>query len=252
MRAFITGISSGIGRELARQLIQAGHEVFGVARRRELLEDLKLELGSENFRATVCDIRNQNDIERVGKLMASQGFLPDVVVLNAAIDPEDISPTYRHDVARETFETNVLGALAWVELFLEAMIARGYGQFIAVSSIFAFRPDPASVSYAASKAALAMAFRGLHLCYRHAPVRFSVVYLGPIATGINPRFVAEPPRGLRALFVASSRAAARAIVRTMTSRRDRVYFPWFPTALVRFTRWLPDRFFAALTRPFRR
>ncbi len=252
MKAFITGISSGVGRELTRQLIHAGHEVFGIARRRELIDDLKLELGSENFHAATCDIRNQNDIERVGELMASQGFVPDVVVLNAAVDRDDVHPTFQQAVARETMETNVLGALGWVELFLEAMVARGPGQFIAISSIFAFRPDEESVSYAASKLALAMAFRGLRLRFRHTPIRFKILYLGPVATAINPRFAEAPPSGVRALFVMSARRAARAVRRVIESERNDFYAPFLSTMLVRASCWLSDRLFAALTRPFRR
>ncbi|MBI3305376.1 SDR family NAD(P)-dependent oxidoreductase [Candidatus Parcubacteria bacterium] len=252
MKAFITGISSGVGRELTRQLIHAGHEVFGVARRADRLAELQRELGTDRLHTAVCDVANPADIACVHDELKRAGFLPDVVVLNAAIERDDVWPTYRHDITRKTFETNVSGALAWVSCFLDQFLQRGSGQFIAVSSIFAFRPNETSISSAASKAALAVAFRGFQLRYQHAPVRFSVVYFGPIATGINPRFAPEPPRGLRALFIASPRAAARAIVRTMTSRRNRVYFPWFPTALMRFTWWLPDWLFAALTRPFRR
>lgn len=252
MKALITGVSSGVGRELTRQLIRAGHEVFGIARRLDRLKELQRELGSARFSVSVCDVANPADVARVHDELVRMGFLPDVVVLNAAIERDDVSPTYRHDITRKTFETNVSGALAWVACFLDQFLQRGSGHFIAVSSIFAFRPNETSISSAASKAALAIAFRGFQLRYRHAPVRFSVVYFGPIATGINPRFAPEPPRGLRAFFVASPRAAAHAIARTMTSRRNRVYFPWFPTALVRFTWWLPDWLFAALTRPFRR
>lgn len=247
MKFFITGVSSGVGRELARELIQAGHEVFGVARRKELLDDLKLELGPDNFHAAACDTRNPDDIARTAELMANQEFLPDVVVLNAAVDLEDVHPAYRHDRARETFETNVVGALAWVERFLEPMIRAGRGQFIAISSLFAFRPDTSSISYAASKAALAMAFRGLRLRFWHTPVRFAVVYFGPIATQINPRFSPRP-----SWFVLAAPRAARAVARAVRGRRAAYFIPWHAGLFMRATQWLPDRAFEWLTRPFRR
>jgi len=49
MKILITGASSGIGRELAKQLVKDGHVVWGVARRENLLNDLKKELGDLFF-----------------------------------------------------------------------------------------------------------------------------------------------------------------------------------------------------------
>ena len=49
MKILITGTSSGIGRELARQLAEAGHQVWGIARRKDLLESLRHELGGDEF-----------------------------------------------------------------------------------------------------------------------------------------------------------------------------------------------------------
>lgn len=48
MKVFITGVSSGIGKALTTRLVKAGHEVWGVARRREALEELQTNLASDN------------------------------------------------------------------------------------------------------------------------------------------------------------------------------------------------------------
>lgn len=247
MKVFITGVSLGVGRELACELVQAGHNVFGVARRRELLEELSRELGSERFEATVCDIRNTEDIKRVSELMTSRRFVPDVVVLNAGITENDVRPVFQQAVVRRVIETNLLGALAWAEAFLPAMIEQREGQFVAISSIFAFRPDETNISYAASKSALAMAFRGLRLAYRETGVRFKIMYFGPLLTGLSPKFT-QPRR----FFTASATAAARALIRAIGSGRNDFYFPFVATTLVRLTRWLPDAWFAAFSKPFRR
>lgn len=250
MRVFITGISSGIGRELTALLVRDGHDVFGVARRAGRLEELRRELGTDRLHTAVCDVANPADVARIREELARAGFLPDVVVLNAAIEYEDV-PTYRYDVARETFETNVLGALVWVECFFEPFLQRGSGQFIAVSSLVAFRPDPASISYSASKAALTMAFRGFRLRYRGSVVRFKTVYFGPVATLIKARF-ARGAAGSKPLFVISAKRAARAIRLAIRSRGRTFWVPRLPMMLFWLSRLLPDAVFLRLARVFRR
>lgn len=241
MKVFITGVSSGIGRELTGQLVRAGHEVFGVARREAELADLGRELGPR-FSFARCDVRSGEDINRVLQVLDARAFLPDVVVLNAATMGPD---------AREVFETNVLGALGWVEGFVERFLRRGHGQFIAVASISAFRPDGSNIAYAASKAALAMAFRGLRLRYRATPLRFKTIYFGPVATLIDPRF-AEVRSRAKTLFVISAERAARAVFRAMQGRRNDSYVPFWLTVAFRLSSLLPDRWYIVLTRPFRR
>ncbi len=241
MRVFITGVSSGIGRELTRQLVRAGHEVFGVARREAELADLGRELGPR-FSFARCDVRSGEAINRVLRMLEARAFLPDVVVLNAATMGPD---------AREVFETNVLGVLGWIEGFVERFLQRGHGQFIAIASIAAFRPDGDNIAYAASKAALAMAVRGLRLRYRTTRLCFKTIYFGPVATLIDPRF-GEVRSRAKKLFVISVNRAARAVFRAMPGRRHDYYAPFWPAFVFRLSSFLPDSWYIVLTRPFRR
>ena len=182
MRVFITGVSSGIGRALVRQLIATGHEVWGIARRKDQLEELKKELNSSKFRYTVCDVKNGNEVRNVQQEIVTSSYFPDTFILNAAIDIEEPLPNLSAEVSRETLRTNLEGALIWVNLFIDHCLDKKHCQFIAISSLFAHWPDTSSVSYAASKAGLAMAFRSLRLRYRKYGIPFKVVYLGPVDT----------------------------------------------------------------------
>ncbi|MFQ6111106.1 MAG: SDR family oxidoreductase, partial [Nitrospinota bacterium] len=85
---FITGVSSGIGQGLARELARRGHRIWGVARREKRLAELARELGADRFLFSVCDVSRSEDVRATTREMERAGFLPEVVILNAGINPE--------------------------------------------------------------------------------------------------------------------------------------------------------------------
>lgn len=234
MNVFITGISSGVGRELARQLLFDGHAVWGIARRGEELASFAAEMATERLRTTVCDVQDHDVARAVVQTMRDTGWLPDVVVLNAGIYVSDVHDTFDFDAHRTSFGVNLDGALFWVAEFLSDFLARGSGTFIAISSTAAFRPS-GSASYSASKSALSMAFRQLRLSFTDRGVVFSTVHFGPIATRLWPG---------RRLFLVPSPAHAAAFVRQVCGRRAGSYFyPRLTTTLLRLSAFIPDRAF---------
>lgn len=252
MNIFITGVSSGIGRELTKQLLAAGHTVWGIARREQLLNDLESEVSTEHFHSIVCDITDESHINRVTSAMQQEQFFPDVVVLNAAIDQEDMDNGFSYETAKKIIMVNVLGALRWVEIFLPGFMKKKHGQFIAISSLFAFWPDPRSASYSASKSALSMAFRCLRTQFGHSGVCFKTMYFGPIDTHINPRFQISPLPTKTTLLIASPKAAAKSILKAISSSRQSFYFPWYMILLRYCGFWIPDSLFEFLTKKLRR
>jgi short-subunit dehydrogenase len=252
MKIFITGVSSGIGRALCKQLIDSGHTVWGVARRKDLLERLKEEIKSERFIFNVCDVSNEEEVNKTAAAMDEADFLPEVVVLNAGIERKDLKNGYQVKTSEEVFLVNFFGALKWVELFIEKFTERVGGKFIAISSIFAQRPDIDSVSYCSSKSALSMAFRSLNLRYCRKKIDFTNIYFGPVDTDISSgyRDKAECPK--KSFFIISPETAAKFIVKVMKRKRSSYYFPFFVTLPVRLTSFLSDPVFYKLTRSFRR
>lgn len=240
MKVFITGVSSGIGRELARTLTKNGNEVWGIARREGELSSLKSEIRSDKFFYSVCDVASGNDIRRVAKELNYKNFLPEAVILNAAWQNEDLVPTYNHETFEKVFRVNVFGALAWVEVFIEKFLKRGYGQFIAISSMSAFRPDRLRASYPASKSALTMAFRSFRLHYHTKNIFFKTVFLGPVATSMSLH--------VKKFFVASPQKAARAIANVINGKKSNYYFPYLVTFIFRLMLFLPDRFFVVISK----
>lgn len=244
-QVLVTGVTRGIGRALTLRLLRKGQQVWGIARSEPELAAIRDEF-PDRFSFSVADISEPRDIEEVLSGIDA-AFRPDAVVLNAAIYPHDADGGFDADIARRILATNVNGALGLVgPLLKRSLDGRHPVQFLAVSSLFALRPDPLSVGYAASKAALNMAFRSLALRYRGTEAQFKTIVLGPITT--------EGPqhRLLPRWHLGSVDGAAAAIESALYSRRRLHYYPRMVGWAVRGTSWLPDSVFDRVTRPLRR
>lgn len=248
MKIFITGVSAGIGESLAKQLLQAGHEVWGVARREELMNQIKIDFTDKKFFYSICDVSEEAQIKNIFCQTQEANFIPDVVVLNAGLYEPDLDGQYDHAKASALISTNFLGALSWVEKFLPLFEVKNSGQFIAISSLIVFRPDISSASYPASKAALSMAFRSFRLRYADTKIKFKTIHFGPIATLVLARYGSIKQSHL----IPSPKSAARFIIKAIRSSRQVFYYPFFISLFLYITRWIPDKIFYVLTRHLRR
>lgn len=232
---FITGVSSGIGRELAREVVRRGHRVWGVARRRERLVEMEKQLGLDRFSFSVCDVSRQEDIQSTAEAMEKAGYLPDVVILNAGINLERSDTPFRIEMFEKVIRVNLFGALSWVEVFLPAFRARRGGRFAAISSMAAYRGDARWVAYPASKAAVARAFEAFRGRHTREGVGFTTIHLGQVETGMG---VTRSP--FRLTEGDAARKVLLAIERGVTS----VTIPRGLRAVVELMRVLPDSLFS--------
>ncbi len=238
MHICIIGASQGLGRALSEELLRQGHSVWAVARRAKLLETIKRPEGAQYFWSQ-GDVTKREDIEAVHTAMQQQNFTPDCVVLNAGVQKDDMQQSYDHASGSEVIETNLLGILGCVNIFLPAMLKRRGGSLVAIASTAAMRPSLRSASYAASKAGLAMAFRSFRGRYAGEGVQFKTVYLGPIRT--------EMWEGKKSWLVPDVAAPARRIATFLGSRRATLYTPFLSTLLLRLAAFVPDSLFRAVS-----
>jgi uncharacterized protein len=159
--ALVTGASSGIGAEFARQLAQAGHGVALVARREERLTALAAELSSRygvRARSFPCDLSDAAARAALPGRLADAGLRVDILVNNAGFATG--GAFHESDLEDELRQVRLL-CEASVELtrrFLPAMVERGQGAVVVVASTAGIQPLPHSAGYSAAKAhALAFA-----------------------------------------------------------------------------------------------
>ena len=149
MKALVTGASSGIGREFARQLSAQGYDLILTARRTPRLEELQRELKTKSRIVTAdlseekkCfDLYEQTKGEEVDVLINCAGF-------------GVFGPFLETDLKRELrmADVNIRAVHILTKLFCRDFVKRGSGYILNVASSAAFQPGPLLSSYYASKA----------------------------------------------------------------------------------------------------
>jgi short-subunit dehydrogenase len=228
----ITGASSGLGAEMARQFAAKGHNLALTARRTDRLEALRAELTERYSQITVVihslDVTDHDQVFKVFREIDAE--LPlDRIVVNAGLGKGAPLGTGRFDANRETALTNFVGALAQVEAALELFRARNAGHLVLIASISALRGFPKTVTtYAATKAGLASIGEGLRLELMGTPIKVSTIYPGYIRSEMNER-VAHAP------FIVDTEPGVRAMVAAIEAEKAKAYVParpWWPLAQV--------------------
>lgn len=228
----ITGASSGLGAEMARQFADRGYDLALGARRTDRLEGLRADIVARHPGRRVeirpLDVTDDEQVfEVVRGFAADLGHL-DRVVVNAGLGKGAPLGTGRYHANRETAMTNLVGALAQAEAAMEVFRAQEAGHLVMVSSVSATRGMPkAMTTYAATKAGVAMLAEGLRVeLHGRSPIKVTVLYPGYIASemneGVKARFMVSTEKGVRAMIEAIEKEKASACVPTL---------PWGPMSV---------------------
>jgi len=183
--ALITGASSGIGAEFARELASRGIGVTLVARREDRLRDLAAELTeSHGVRAEVIslDLGAEDGRRSLPGRLERKALEVDVLVNNAGFGyTGDFAEA---DPARqvEMVELNCAVVVDLSGRLLPGMLARGSGAIVNVASTAAFQPMPKSATYAATKAFVLSFSEALHSELEGTGVNVTAVCPGPVKT----------------------------------------------------------------------
>jgi short-subunit dehydrogenase len=214
----VTGASSGIGAELARQLAGRGLGVTLVARRVDRLESLATELSEKHDIAAhvaAADLSDQDSRKRLVDQVAELGVAVDVLVNNAGFSTT--GPVHRSDADREVamIRTDVEAVAALCSLFVPGMVERKRGAVLNVASTAAFQPLPGQAGYGASKAFVLSYSQALRTELARTGVSVTVLCPGPVKTefgeaaGLDP---AESEAALPKIMWLSAEDVAKAAV----------------------------------------
>lgn len=161
--ALITGASSGIGAAFARTLASQGYNLVLVARREKRLKTLAEEMqGQFNVEAQVfpADLSHPLDLERLEKRTAEISNL-EMLINNAGFGAPGKFTEMEVGKNIEMIQVHVIATVRLCRAALPAMIARGRGSIINVSSIAAFMASAKNATYCATKAYLNLFSQGL-------------------------------------------------------------------------------------------
>jgi short-subunit dehydrogenase len=183
--ALVTGASAGIGAEIARELASRGHGLVLVARRRPRLQELAKELSDEygiRAEALGCDLAKAAARNRLPGRIESLGLDVEVLVNNAGFATN--GAFHESDTERELEQVRVLveATVGLTSAFTPAMVKRGRGAVLNVSSTAGMQPLPYSAGYSAAKSYVLTFSEAIHQEVRGHGVTVTALCPGPVAT----------------------------------------------------------------------
>jgi short-subunit dehydrogenase len=227
----ITGASSGIGAELARQLALRGHRLALIGRNQERLQQIAQETAGTPY---VADLSQLDTIAPLMHRIESDLQGIDQLFLNAGIGQTQEMPFDLNEVD-QIFRINLLANVHILGALLPGMIVRQKGHVIAISSLAADRGFPRSAAYGASKAGLNIFLEGLRVDLRRTCPSVSVTVISPgfIKTPLTDRNTHPMP------FILEVDDAVRRILRAVDRSACTYRFPWLAAFGSRLMSLLP-------------
>jgi short-subunit dehydrogenase len=184
---WITGASSGIGRAIALEAAAGGARIVLSGRRREVLDEVSAEcraLGAQAGAVLAFDLESAP--ARAEACEAAPGLLGpiDILVLNAGISQRSVFLETSPEAFDRVMNLDFAAQVDLVRRVLPAMVARGSGTLVAVSSVAGLCGLPLRPAYSAAKHALAALFQTLRAELRGSGLRIVTVYPGYVRTGV--------------------------------------------------------------------
>jgi len=193
-KAIVFGATSGIGRALARLLVNDGYEVMITGRRKERLEELKKE-NPDQYIVRKHDITDLDDSKALFDSLPEKMLHVDLIIHNSGIGENNFDLEWQKDLP--TLETNVLGATRIYQLAYNFFKTQGYGHLVSITSIASITGNRHVPAYHASKAFQASYMESLWMKAREtkkAKINITNILPGYVDTDIitGPTFWMAP------------------------------------------------------------
>lgn len=218
MRALITGASSGIGRDIARNLSKKGYELILVSRDLVKLKELQKEIKT-NTEIVSMDVSKPDNCERLHKKYNNI----DILVNNAGFGDcgHFINTSLEKEI--QMINTNIIGYHVLTKLYLKDMQKANKGKILNVASIAGFMPGPLMATYYSTKAYVVRLSEAIReeLKKEKSNVRISILCPGPVNTNFNK--VADVQFALKGL---SSEYVAKYAVRKLLKGKFYIVPGW--------------------------
>ncbi len=218
---WLTGASSGIGRDVCLELARRGWTVVASARRLPELEALSREADGTAGRivAHAVDVTDAAAMaQAVETIEAAHGPIAQAF-FNAGVAPYISAPDIDIEKVKFAFDVNVMGVVHGLSALMPRMAQRGFGQIAVNASIAGYGGLPRAAAYGATKAAM------IHMC---EALRFDCEALGLVMQVVNPGFVETPLTAKNDFpmpFIIKGDAAARRVVDGFARGGFEITFP---------------------------
>ena len=192
--ALITGAGSGLGRQFAETLSEAGASVVIAARRREKLEETAKLLRARGGHA-ICldlDVTDSLSVTNCIRETISEAGVPDILVNNAGIAKQDFLTDISEEDWDAVLDTNLKGVFLMAQAAAKSMInADKPGSIINIASILGLRVSKALGSYVAAKSAVVQLTKAMAIEWSRYNIRVNALAPGYFITEINQEQFAD-------------------------------------------------------------
>jgi len=255
----ITGASSGIGEELARQLARDGATLTLMARRRTVLQTLADDIASSGAPAQLVvdgDVTRDGDMERAVAETAQRWGKLDVVIANAGFGVVGTFRDLSIEDYRRQFETNVFGVLRTIYAALTE-IEKTRGNVVIIGSVAGWVSTPGTSPYAMSKFALRALADAITPELRAVDVKLTLISPGFVVSNIRRvdnqgAFQADAPDVIPAWLVVDTAKAVRQILKAVSKGKREAIITGHGKILVALQRFAPWAIRAATRKPMTR
>ncbi|GAA4421875.1 SDR family oxidoreductase [Actinokineospora soli] len=234
----ITGASSGLGAEMARQFAAKGRNLALAARRTENLDGLKAEITARHpgvqVHVRALDVNDHDAVFKVFREFQGDLGTLDRIVVNAGLGKGQPIGTGGFAANKQTAETNFVAALAQCEAAMEIFREQNAGHLVMISSMSAMRGFPKNLTtYAATKAGVSALAEGIRAEMIGKPIKVTTVHPGYIRSEMNER-VAKTP------LMVDTKTGVTGMVKAIESETGSACAPWWPWTVLGFAmRHLP-------------
>lgn len=241
--AVITGASMGIGEAITKLFAECGAQVVMLSRDLGRLEAARARIGhGEQTLALQCDVRHREEIDRVVGLTMHHFQRIDIWVNNAGHGILDGIATVNMADVRETFETNLFGAMETMQTVIPIMKQQGSGAIINISSVAGHIPIAFHGVYSATKFGMNAMGKAARMELLRAGINVLTVCPGYVRTefaanavkGFEPRRVR--PKTARGISV---ERVARAVLKGYLNNSREVIVPWTMIPVVKLYQLFP-------------
>ena len=247
--ALITGASSGLGAEFARQFAELGCSLILVARRLERLQALQAEISKRHGNLIECagmDLAEMNAPERLYTQLKQSGHTIDILVNNAGFGLYGDFTATPWNRLQEMLALDILALTQMTQLYAADMVKRDSGNILLIGSTGSFQPTPTYAAYSAAKSYVLSLGEALHYELRHTRVKCCVLCPGVTQTEFLD-VAGQKPTTYQMATMMTGKAVVRIGINALFKGRSSVVTGWHNAFLAWGTRLLPRQALAAIS-----
>ena len=185
---FITGVSRGIGLEIAKCFLNDGYFVIGTSRSNFNLGEA---LDSDHCLHIPLDVTDRDQVKNCIEQIKTQEKIPNVLINNAGITKDQLFLRMKDEDWDEVINSNLTGVFNITKLFIKSMVKDRSGKIINISSVAGLMGNPGQVNYSSSKAGLGGFTRSLAKEVASRNITVNCIAPGFIETDMTNHFKSD-------------------------------------------------------------